>query len=101
MRFGAALVFSLLFSFPSYSRECTQYEAQFIASVYDWKKDPSSQQCLYKLKFREFKPHVFCPLDIDRVHNVEFTDASCSMKDGKTLSGVLVLDLATGSYIFD
>lgn len=72
---------------------CETQEAQFIGRV----KNASTAYltdaapiCSYEIEYSVFNPSSVCPLDIDAVAGFQFSDSSCTLRNGDAVSGVLV-----------
>lgn len=72
---------------------CTQQEAQFIGTVRDTRVEWIDQgvfDCYFKIEFSRYNISMVCPLDISEAEGFELLDASCALKDGDEVSGILV-----------
>lgn len=77
----------------SYAALACQPEAQIIVHVKDVVK--TTQGCSFGLSLDYNRGDMWnmsyvCPLDYDVASSVSLTDASCSLKNGDVISGVLV-----------
>ncbi|MCS6837223.1 MAG: hypothetical protein NZ480_00105 [Bdellovibrionaceae bacterium] len=89
---GVTLIASQVFGFG----ECTRYEAQFLARVRIVVHDLYNGSCLAFLdldysKGDMFHPNQICPLSVDQALATSVFFPQCTIKEGQTISGVLVL----------
>lgn len=78
---GLALTSTALFS----TAQACQQEAQFIGTVTNVSAD-----CSYKIDFSMYNVSMVCPLGIDEALMTRFKDASCTLKNGDQVSGILI-----------
>lgn len=83
----AIALFSLAFSYSIFA--CTQ-EAQFIGTVVSHRVK-SNNECVFQVEgYRWFGPSYVCPLVPGEVSGYQFSDATCSLKNGDEISGVFI-----------
>lgn len=71
----------VLFSLSSFA--CENQEAQFIGKV------KSQPHCTFQIEYSMFNSSYVCPLVIGEVSGETFSDASCSLKNGDQISGIM------------
>jgi hypothetical protein len=69
---------------------CSNPEAQFIGKVVNH-QESAAQGCTYNIDFSLYNESGVCPLDLQDAARTTFVDAACSLENGKTVSGYLVV----------
>lgn len=88
------LILGLLLVSAYSASACEIARTQFIGKVknhYDVLTSENSSECFYQIEFNpeQWWPSAECSVSPGEVAGIEFRDASCALKEGDSVSGVI------------
>ena len=86
------LILTLIITLVSSAFACEQPEAQFIGRISNFTeshKDEATKECYFQIEFSRFNPSGICELDLSEAQAYQFQDYTCTLTNGKPISGIL------------